>query len=854
MKNKLCFFVCQNYEAEIKEVLHSYMFEDTEYAVFPSDCGAPPLHPDEIEKIEVTLTSECDKIWILGSQCVRSAKKSLEQIKTVSFKTNDNCLYSFTNKAIVDGLIQEGSYLTTPGCLSRWRFQIEKWGFDRETAQKFFAEFANQLVLLDTCVDPNAADNLRDMANFLKLPHRILMIGTDFFRLALTNIVQTWRLKKEIKKSATVLSVSNKKLADYEMMYSLLNRISAIKAEEDVIRGIIELFMLLCAPSQMLYLPVIGGEAGKMQFSGSDSADPKQEIRKMMNLQADYSWTDTQNGFYLGISYLDRTVGILKVENFAFPEHKQHYLNIAHTIGKVSGLAIANSRKYRKLEIAREDIKKAKEAADVANSAKSEFLANMSHELRTPLNGVLGYAQILKRDEGLTESQQVGLDIIERSGKHLLNLINEVLDLSKIEARKMEINASGFRLPGFLNDIVRIIQIQARQKNISFHSGIAPDLPSAVLADEKRLGQILLNLMSNAVKFTQEGGVIFTVTRCQVSVVSHHSSGADNGRESPENGTADDTPLTTVKIRFQVEDTGVGISEDQLKDIFSPFKQVGDHSRSIEGTGLGLTISRKLVRLMGGDIYVKSTAGKGSVFRFDLELPETSEWADSKPSDKLHIVGYKGKMRKILVTDDRWENRAVLTKLLSSLGFEILEATDGHEGVCKALESEPDLILMDLVMPGTDGFEATRQIRNSPTLKHIKVIAVSASTLRSPQEIISENGFDDFIAKPVQLHEIFEKLETHLGLEWEYKDSEASGMPDEERKEDESLLPPLSEITTLYDFARGGDIMKIRKQLDVIEQSDKRYAPFTEEIRKLARSFQVRQIRNILGKHVGDEK
>lgn len=309
------------------------------------------------------------------------------------------------------------------------------------------------------------------------------------------------------------------------MMYSLLNRISAINAEEDVIRGILELFTLLCAPSQLLYLPVTDGKAGEIQFSGAGSGNLEHEVESMLNFEANYAWTENQDGFYLRISYMNKPVGILKLNSFAFPEYKAHYLNVAHTIGNVCGLAIDNARKYRKLEIAGEDIKKAKEAADIANRAKSEFLANMSHELRTPLNGILGYAQILRRDESLTDSQKVGIDIIERSGRHLLNLINEILDLSKIEARKMEIYESGFLFPEFLNALAKIIRIQAQQKGISFHAEFAPDLPAAVRGDEKRLSQILLNLMSNAVKFTDQGGVVLRVRKdkAEDEVCSSHA-------------------------------------------------------------------------------------------------------------------------------------------------------------------------------------------------------------------------------------------------------------------------------------------------------------------------------------------
>ncbi len=390
--------------------------------------------------------------------------------------------------------------------------------------------------------------------------------------------------------------------------------------------------------------------------------------------------------------------------------------------------------------------------------------------------------------------------------------------------------------------MVKVIQIQAQKKDISFHAEIAPDLPKAVRGDEKRLNQILLNLLSNAVKFTQEGSIVLRVVRCE----------AQGASEEPAS-----------RICFQTEDTGIGIPEDHLEDIFSPFRQVGDHSRFIEGTGLGLTISRKLVRLMGGDLSVKSTAGEGSVFSFEIELPEISEHTEMRISDDRHIIGYtvlnphlirERNVFKILVTDDRWENRAVLVRLLSSLGFEVFEADDGSEGFRKASEFEPDLIFMDLVMPVMDGFEATRQIRKSPKLRHMKIIAVSASSSRSSQQIISENDFDDFIPKPVEIQEIFKALETHLQLEWKYKKRSESVIKERDLKQDDDLVvPPLSELRMLYKLARGGDIIGIRKRLDIIEQSDRQYVLFVKEVRNLARTFQIKEIRELTKKHIGDE-
>jgi len=339
-------------------------------------------------------------------------------------------------------------------------------------------------------------------------------------------------------------------------------------------------------------------------------------------------------------------------------------------------------------------------AAEGANRAKSLFLANMSHELRTPLNAILGYTQLLKRRPSLTDWQSGAVVTIERSGEHLLMLISDILDLSKIEAGKLELSPGVVDLPALLRDVESLIQVRVDTKGVSFsHSNVA-DLPRFVQADERRLRQVLLNLLGNAVKFTDRGRV-----ELRAVALSRNEEQVD--------------------LRVEVMDTGVGIAADKIDAIFKPFEQVCDPRRRAGGTGLGLSISQELLRLMGSRIEVESAPGEGSRFWFDLSLPRAA--AEALPQPVLNVTGYYGPRRSILIIDDTQENRQVLADGLGSLGFEVREAADGLEGMEHASQMLPDLILMDVMMPVMDGLEATRRIRAIEGLQSVSIIAVSAS-------------------------------------------------------------------------------------------------------------------------------
>ncbi|HEY9709486.1 MAG TPA: ATP-binding protein, partial [Oculatellaceae cyanobacterium] len=381
--------------------------------------------------------------------------------------------------------------------------------------------------------------------------------------------------------------------------------------------------------------------------------------------------------------------------------------------------------------------------------------------------------------------------------------------------RKMELDPKEFHFPGFINGIYEICRIRAEQKGIELIYETLSPLPKAIRADEKRLRQALINLLGNAVKFTEKGYVTFKV--------GYHNE----------------------KLRFQVEDTGIGIAPEQLEEIFLPFQQVGEKSRKTEGTGLGLSISRQLVQMMGGELKVKSTLGQRSIFWFDLDLPEITALDNIASTCQRIIIGFAGEKRKVLVVDDKWSNRSILVSLLEPLGFEVVEATDGSDGLNKAREFKPDCIFIDLVMPVMDGFEATRRLRTLPELKDVVVIAVSASVFNFNQQQSREVGCDDFLPKPVRETELLEKLQVYLGLEWIYEEMDATDTDSSQEQESlrESIVaPPAGEIAALFDLAMRGDLRGILERAAHLEALDKQWVPFATQLRQLAQDFEDEKI------------
>lgn len=528
-------------------------------------------------------------------------------------------------------------------------------------------------------------------------------------------------------------------------------------------------------------------------------------------------------------SYQGKVNGAISIQQCdRFRQWQKDEVELMESVAAQVGIALAQAEMLQQEKQRRQEIEAAKQEAEVANRAKSEFLANISHELRTPLNAIIGFSQLMNRDPATNPQQQETINIINRSGEHLLEMINEVLEMSKIEAGKTELKVTNVDMKLLLSTLSAMLGIKAKAKNLQLLIECDPQVPSNICTDESKLRQVLINLLGNAIKFTQAGRITLRVNQ--------HNT---------------DSPDECI-LQFAVEDTGAGIAPAELESIFQAFSQSETGRQSKQGTGLGLPISKRFVELMGGQLTVRSEVGKGSIFSFNI-ISGLGNQCSLKlaPAKPVKALAPNQSSYRILIVDDIWQSRLFIVKLLNQVGFVVKEAENGKQALEIFQQWQPHLILMDMRMPVMDGYESTKQIRitEEKTLNLIhptRIIALTASAFESKRAATIKAGCDDYLRKPFQENELFAKIQKHLEVEYIYQENSDNEMASQLSADKSYQLTSKSlkvmPTAWLQQLKQAAAELNETKLEDLIQQIPPEYSYLTQPLTDLVNNFQFEKI------------
>ncbi|HEY9728775.1 MAG TPA: response regulator [Chroococcales cyanobacterium] len=609
-----------------------------------------------------------------------------------------------------------------------------------------------------------------------------------------------------------------------------------------VIKGTMAIRAARSAPPDLILLDIMMPEMNGYEVCEQLKADAQTSDIPIIFISALDEVLDKVKAFHLGgVDFITKPFQVEEV--LARVEHQLTIRRLSQQL----------QRKNEQLHQEIQERKKAEQAAEAASQAKSEFLANMSHELRTPLNAILGFTQVMSRDPFLTTEQQEYLGIINQSGEHLLELINDILELSKIEAGKISLDESSFDLYRLLDNLEAMFQIKAEEKDLELIFLVPPHIPQYIITDEKKLRGCLINLLGNAIKFTEFGSVTLRVSMG----AEDENAGTKKQVDTEDSSRAvSSIPPNLQSLIFEIADTGSGIAPEEVDTIFEAFVQTKVGRKSAEGTGLGLSITRKFVQVMGGNIAVNSLLGEGTAFRFNIKIPKfSSSEVIIKPPQRAIALEPDQTSYRILVVDDSKENRLLLVKLLEPVGFEVREAENGVQAVTLWESWQPHLIWIDTRMPVMDGLETTRQIRVRESQRTVSdranpstiILALTASAFEERRGEILAAGSNDFVRKPFQEPVIFEKIAQYLGVRYVYEDAPSLPIASTKRRYSVSAAPdsfllsklaqmPGAWVAQLYQAA-----LEINEELvsELIEQIPESSKLLTDLLKDLVNDFRM---------------